>query len=551
MTMQPLSTCSNMHFRNMCHSLNGRAPDVDILGLKNLLLSEVATAEHELTKVLKKQSYAITSDSWTSAAMDSYTGVTVHWINASWEIKSCPIGCSLKTGTATSEDHMRDVETILKKFELPYENMMASVTDTDATMQKYGRLLKSKLSPVGGWVGCIAHQLELVTGIAFDKIDKNRSTMKAARSLVGLFTGSSQKTAMLLAKQGEKGVTLIQDVVTRWWSTYNMCERLLRLKSYINILIEEGDVEKSYALTDEQWTDLACTKSLLEPFMVAQIHLEAEKYITVSSIPVIIYKIRNALKEAARNYDNSGAVRSLAEVMLADFNSRWGTGESGTVYKEHTTLGPKNRAKGFPLVVMIANLLDPRTKFVSVNKKGESNDTISWMNSAEDTQLLFSKLRELLILEVKRSSSPVSSTPTVAEPAHKRQKIQQHDLKSIFDDDDVDDDDEENPTQATAADSSEEAVSAEMFQFALEQRLPRWKTKTELHDPLQWWKIHEIKFPYHAALARKLLAIPATSAPAERLFSAAGHTLSSDRSRLTPDIAEAILFTRGVWDLSR
>ena len=41
------------------------------------------------------------------------------------------------------------------------------------------------------------------------------------------------------------------------------------------------------------------------------------------------------------------------------------------------------------------------------------------------------------------------------------------------------------------------------------------------------------------ALARKLLAIPATSAPAERLFSAAGHTLSSDRSRLTPDIAEA------------
>ena len=102
--------------------------------------------------------------------------------------------------------------------------------------------------------------------------------------------------------------------------------------------------------------------------MVAQIHLEAEKYVTISSIPVIIYKIRNALKEAARNYDNSSAVRSLAEVMLADFNSRWGTGESGTVYKEHTTLGPKNRAKGFPLVVMIANLLDPRTKFVSVNK---------------------------------------------------------------------------------------------------------------------------------------------------------------------------------------
>jgi len=107
--------------------------------------------------------------------------------------------------------------------------------------------------------------------------------------------------------------------------------------------------------------------------------------------------------------------------------------------------------------------LGRRGKFFSVNKKGESNDAISWMNCAEDTQLLFSKLRELLILEVKRSSSPVSSTPAVAEPAHKRQKIQQHDLKSIFDDDDVDDNDEENPTQSTALDSSEEAVGAEIF----------------------------------------------------------------------------------------
>ena len=64
-------------------------------------------------------------------------------------------------------------------------------------------------------------------------------------------------------------------------------------------------------------------------------------------------------------------------------------------------------------------------------------------------------------------------------------------------------------------------------------------------------ELHEIKFPFHVALARKLLAIPATSAPAERLFSAAGHTLSSGRSRLTPDIAKAILFAGGVWDLSR
>ena len=103
---------------------------------------------------------------------------------------------------------------------------------------------------------------------------------------------------------------------------------------------------------------------------------------STSPFPVIINKIRNSLKEATRDYDNSGAVRLLAEVMLADFNSRWGISRSGTVYKIHSTLGPKNRAKGFPLVVMIANLLEPRTISSLLTNKVNNNDTISWMNNS-------------------------------------------------------------------------------------------------------------------------------------------------------------------------
>jgi len=32
----------------------------------------------------------------------------------------------------------------------------------------------------------------------------------------------------------------------------------------------------------------------------------------------------------------------------------------------------------------------------------------------------------------------------------------------------------------------------------------------------------------------------ATSAPSERLFSAAGHTITSEKSRLAPDLADAV-----------
>jgi len=41
-------------------------------------------------------------------------------------------------------------------------------------------------------------------------------------------------------------------------------------------------------------------------------------------------------------------------------------------------------------------------------------------------------------------------------------------------------------------------------------------------DPLAWWRTHEILFPKLAKLAKKFLAIPASSAPSERAFSKVG-----------------------------
>ena len=37
---------------------------------------------------------------------------------------------------------------------------------------------------------------------------------------------------------------------------------------------------------------------------------------------------------------------------------------------------------------------------------------------------------------------------------------------------------------------------------------------------------------------------PATSAPSERLFSAAGVTIANDRARILPENAEAVLFVK-------
>lgn len=66
-------------------------------------------------------------------------------------------------------------------------------------------------------------------------------------------------------------------------------------------------------------------------------------------------------------------------------------------------------------------------------------------------------------------------------------------------------------------------------------------------DPLLWWKLNEIKYPNIARVARKILAIPATSASSERVFSTAGQVLSILRSRLSPGTVEDLVFMNGYY----
>ena len=46
-------------------------------------------------------------------------------------------------------------------------------------------------------------------------------------------------------------------------------------------------------------------------------------------------------------------------------------------------------------------------------------------------------------------------------------------------------------------------------------------------NPLHWWARNAASLPHLSVLARQFLCIPATSAPSERVFSAAGLTILS------------------------
>ncbi|XP_051964154.1 zinc finger BED domain-containing protein 4-like [Xyrauchen texanus] len=62
-------------------------------------------------------------------------------------------------------------------------------------------------------------------------------------------------------------------------------------------------------------------------------------------------------------------------------------------------------------------------------------------------------------------------------------------------------------------------------------------------DVLQWWRL-QVDLPPLSALAKRYLSIPATSVPAERVFSTAGDIVTAQRSLLHPDHVDQLIFLK-------
>jgi hypothetical protein len=69
--------------------------------------------------------------------------------------------------------------------------------------------------------------------------------------------------------------------------------------------------------------------------------------------------------------------------------------------------------------------------------------------------------------------------------------------------------------------------------------------------PLAWWFQHRGTFPRLSLIALSVFCVPATSCPAERLFSVAGNVLTAKRACLSDDMLDALTCLHGNQDLTK
>ena len=63
-------------------------------------------------------------------------------------------------------------------------------------------------------------------------------------------------------------------------------------------------------------------------------------------------------------------------------------------------------------------------------------------------------------------------------------------------------------------------------------------------NPWAWWETRKNEFPILSKISRKYLSIPATSVPAERLFSDASNQINPKRTCLAPKLVNELLFLK-------
>nr|XP_012232187.1 PREDICTED: zinc finger BED domain-containing protein RICESLEEPER 2-like [Linepithema humile] len=199
------------------------------------------------TVLQEAENVCITTDCWTSSITESYIAITGHYITKQFDFKSILLKCSNITGSHTANNLATEIRNVITEWNLQ-DKVNFAVSDN-------ARNITNAIENILKWkhYGCYAHTLNLIVQKSLQEL---QPILKKIKKIVSHFKRSSLANEKLLKYQVSSGTSqpkrLIQDVATRWNSTFYMLHRFVELEEAIRATITLIDKDLP-VITSEEW----------------------------------------------------------------------------------------------------------------------------------------------------------------------------------------------------------------------------------------------------------------------------------------------------------
>lgn len=541
----PLSFTESTGWKHFCNKVNLYKPHSRRSATRDIVQMFVQKKE-ALKRWLytNQQRVSLTTDIWVSQVTGaSYMVVTAHFVDPTWQLKKIILGFKVVM------DHKgQTISTVLlecladwgieKLFSITVDNATANTS----AIRRFHRLF-SEVSPDafvldGNFLHmrCCAHIINLIAKEGLGDLGKNvmaiRNAVQYVRSSTIRLNSFEQKVTTGKMTRG----SLPLDVKTRWNSTFLMLSRALQFRVAFDKMEAEDRLYNDYFLEVENgvkrqgppdlidWNAVEKLKRFLVIFYNSTLVVSASSKVNSYKCYGEIVTIERNLTALANNLDPD--LKLKAEDMLNKFLKYWD--------------GMKNVNR----MLIMASIIDPRKKMSFANL---CFDKLYGKDSSESKEMSDSVLDLLTSMfkeyssrfkgastqssQTKQATSSSSTSVQEAQEQMERLKLVVEDfgyerMDSVY-------------KELVAETEHEARDELEMY---LKEPVENQRLMMGFEfDILGWWKVHRIKFPVLAEMARDLLAMQVSSVASESAFSTSGRILEPYRSCLTHYMIEVLM----------
>lgn len=165
--MRPICMVEGIHFKKLMKEL---APNYEVPSRSTITESienKFSCVKNRMKEILRTVKHAaLTLDIWSSIAMNSYMGVTLHYVDDMFHMKKLVLATKEFNECHSGHNIMSWLDSVVRDFGIPPHVITSVTTDNASNMAVACRLLKEKYK----WfhLKCAAHTLQLCLRKPFD-----------------------------------------------------------------------------------------------------------------------------------------------------------------------------------------------------------------------------------------------------------------------------------------------------------------------------------------------------------------------------------------------